>query len=100
MRVFRLALFSKVAVVISKSQGLAHMWATDLVIVSLNGVSNAVPRRGFGRTVETWKTPLDGASRTQAGSLCYIVPRSVERSLEMLPDGTSARPQRRRDDVM
>jgi hypothetical protein len=27
-----------------------------------------------GRMVETWKTPFDGANRTQAGSLCYIVP--------------------------
>ena len=27
-----------------------------------------------GRTMGTWKTPPDGANRTQAGSLCYITP--------------------------
>jgi hypothetical protein len=36
---------------------------------------------------------------TQAGSLCYIALRGVERSVEMLPEGSSARPPLPRDGV-
>jgi hypothetical protein len=37
---------------------------------------------------------------TQAGSLCYIALRSVERFVEMLPEGSSARPPLPRDGVV
>ena len=38
-------------------------------------------------------------SRRQAGSLCYIAFRSVERLVEMLPEGSSARLPLPRDGV-
>ena len=38
-------------------------------------------------------------SSTQAGSLCYIVLRCVERFVEMLPEGSSARSPLSRDGV-
>jgi hypothetical protein len=55
----------------------SKLWATDSVIVSLNGVSNAVPRRG---TVETWKTPLDGAKEHRLEACATLFP-GVSRDL-------------------
>jgi hypothetical protein len=44
-------------------------------------------------------SPVSSLNPTQAGSLCYIALQSVERFVEMLPEGSSARPPLPRDGV-
>jgi hypothetical protein len=50
-----------------------------------------------GRTVETWKTPLDGTKEHRLETYaCYIVFRIVERSLRATPEAVAVHPQRNR----
>jgi hypothetical protein len=68
------------------------------------GLNGAKLRCGWGWLVaseravgiQPWFHPR---TPTQAGSLCYIALRSVERFVEMLPEGSSARPPLPRDGV-
>jgi hypothetical protein len=61
------------------------------------GFNGAKIREGFGlfspRKVRRNLARFQPRTPTQAGTLCYIAFRRVERPLEMLPDGSTARPQ-------
>jgi hypothetical protein len=57
-------------------------------------------RQTVGRGKDRWDSArFHPRTPTQAGSLCYIALRSVERFVEMLPEGSSARPPLPRDGV-